>query len=66
MGDQINQNPSRPGQIARKRGNPHRGDPRALFLGPKTEEQKEALRKAEEWDAAHPDGVDEGGGIVPA
>ena len=58
-----NQNPSRLGQIAKKKGNPHRGDPRALFLGQETAEEKEMRRKAEEWDAAHPDGEDDGGGI---
>ena len=66
MSNDINQNPSRPGQIARKRGNPHRGDPRVLFLGPKTEDEKLNLQRAEQWDRDHPDGVDEGGGIVRA
>ena len=66
MGQQVNQNASRPGKISSKKGNPYRGDPRVLFLGPKTEEQKERIRLAEQWDRDHPDGFDEGGGIVPA
>jgi len=67
MGSQdINQNPSRPGKITTKKGNPFRGDARALFLGPETEEAKERKRLADEWDKANPNGVDEGGGIAPA
>ena len=66
MGQQVNQNASRPGKISSKKGNPYRGDPRVLFLGPKTEDEKLNLLRAEQWDRDHPDGVDEGGGIVPA
>jgi len=66
MSDQINQVPSRPGQISSKRGNPYRGNPRILFLGRHSAEEEDWKRLAEEWDAAHPDGEDEGGGIVPA
>jgi len=66
MGQQVNQNASRPGKISSKKGNPYRGDPRVLFLGQKSAEEKQRMQLAEEWDAAHADGVDEGGGIVPA
>jgi len=57
-----NQNPSRLGKISSKKGNPYRGWDRALFLGPETEEEKLRKQQAEAWDAAHPDGEDEGGG----
>jgi hypothetical protein len=65
MSNDINQNPSRPGKIASKKGNPYRGSPRALFLGQgETAEEKATRLLAEQWDRDHPDGVDEGGGIA--
>jgi hypothetical protein len=63
MGQQ-NQFPSHPGKISSKKGNPYRGNYRALFLGPETEEEKAMKALAEQWDRDHPDGVDEGGGIT--
>jgi hypothetical protein len=62
----INQNPSRLGKISSKKGNPYRGNTRALFLGQKTDEEKARQALAEQWDRDHPDGVDDGGGIEPA
>jgi hypothetical protein len=58
MGQQ-NQNPSRPGQITSKKGNPYRGNPRALFIGPETPEEKAIRQLADQWDIDHPNGVEE-------
>jgi len=59
MGDQVNMSPSRPGQASTKKGNPHRGDPRALFIGRDTPEEAARKQLADQWDLDHPNGVED-------
>jgi hypothetical protein len=59
MGDQVNMTPIRPGKVSSKKGNPYRGDPRALFLGRDTPDEALYKRLAEQWDRDHPNGVED-------